>query len=64
VAQPFNNRRVEVAGNASPIADGLTDSIIGMFSASENGILAYRTGLDFSGYPATLVRPVTTCGIR
>jgi serine/threonine protein kinase/Tol biopolymer transport system component len=53
VAQPFDNRRMEVAGDAFPIADGLTDSVMGMFSASENGILAYRTG---SIFPVTQLR--------
>jgi Tol biopolymer transport system component/predicted Ser/Thr protein kinase len=43
LAQPFDNRRMELAGEAVPIAEGLTDSL-GLFSASENGVLAYRTG--------------------
>jgi Tol biopolymer transport system component len=45
MAQPFDNRRMAVVGEAVPISEGFVDS--GMFSASENGILAYRTGSIF-----------------
>jgi serine/threonine protein kinase/Tol biopolymer transport system component len=47
MAQPFNNRRMEMAGEAVRIADGFDQSGQRAFSVSENGVLAYRTGNTF-----------------
>ncbi len=45
LAQRFNLRRLEVEGEAVPVAeDVVRRGSIGGFSASENGILAYRKG--------------------
>jgi dipeptidyl aminopeptidase/acylaminoacyl peptidase len=45
MTQPFDTRRLEFAGEAVPESEGFIDR--GMFSASENGVLAYRTGSVF-----------------
>jgi Tol biopolymer transport system component/predicted Ser/Thr protein kinase len=47
LAQPFDNRRMELAGEAVPIAEGFGIERRGNFSASENGVLVYRTGSRF-----------------
>jgi Tol biopolymer transport system component len=46
MAQPFDTRRLELTGEAVPIAEqvGNNSVITGFFSASENGMLAYRGG--------------------
>jgi eukaryotic-like serine/threonine-protein kinase len=45
-AQPFDPQGVKVAGEPIPIAEGvLTEQLYGAdFTASQNGVLAYRTG--------------------
>jgi eukaryotic-like serine/threonine-protein kinase len=45
-AQPFDNSRLELAGEATPVAEGLaiTFGTVASFSISENGVLAYLTG--------------------
>jgi Tol biopolymer transport system component len=49
MAQPFDARRLELTGEAFPIAEEIQTNAItnpyGFFSASENGVLAYRTGI-------------------
>jgi eukaryotic-like serine/threonine-protein kinase len=47
MAQPFDNRRMELTGEAVRIAEGLSELGPRMFSASENGVLAYRSGSTF-----------------
>jgi Tol biopolymer transport system component len=46
MVQPFDNRSLELTGQATPIAEqvGNNGIISGFFSASENGVLAYRVG--------------------
>jgi len=48
MAQPFDIERLELAGEAVPIAEqvtiGGTSGVVGDFSISEVGVLAYRTG--------------------
>ena len=44
MAQAFDARRLELAGEAVPIAEGLPDSGPPLFSVSTTGVLAYRTG--------------------
>jgi serine/threonine protein kinase len=44
MAQPFDARHLELAGEAVPIADGLPDSGPPLFSVSTTGVVAYRTG--------------------
>ncbi len=48
MAQPFDARRLVLAGDAFPIADQIQTTPAGQpygfFSASENGVLAYETG--------------------
>jgi eukaryotic-like serine/threonine-protein kinase len=49
VRQPFDARTQELSGNAVPIVDALrvTGSIgLGEFTASNTGVLAYRSGVD------------------
>jgi Tol biopolymer transport system component len=45
VAQPFDNRRLELIGQAAPVAEHVSDNIAGAiyvaFSASANGVLAF-----------------------
>ena len=53
MAQPFDARRLVLAGDAFPIAEQIqtTPTIppYGIFSASENGVLAYQTGTAAAG---------------
>jgi Tol biopolymer transport system component len=52
MAQPFDTKRLEFTGDAFPIAEQvLTNGGIGFaaISASENGVLAYRTGAGVVG---------------
>jgi Tol biopolymer transport system component/predicted Ser/Thr protein kinase len=56
-AQPFDNRRMELMGEAVPVAEGFGPerrvNFSGQFSVSENGVLAYRAG---SRFPNTQLR--------
>ena len=54
MAQPFDAQRLELAGEAFPIAEQIQRSQNappqnGFFSASENGVLAYQTGTGAGG---------------
>jgi len=52
MAQPFDVRRLELTGDAFPIADPVEESELilrSMFSASENGPLAYLEGTSSAG---------------
>jgi len=45
LAQPFDSGRLQLAGEATPIAEQVASiQGLGYFSASDNGALAYRTG--------------------
>jgi Tol biopolymer transport system component len=47
MARPFDAERLELTGDAFPIAEeiwGDQGALLGVFSASENGVLAYQTG--------------------
>ncbi|HYW47218.1 MAG TPA: protein kinase [Bryobacteraceae bacterium] len=45
MAQPFDDRRLETAGEPVPVAEQVGTSITrAVFSVSANGVLAYRTG--------------------
>jgi Tol biopolymer transport system component len=47
MAQPFDAKRLELTGDAFPLADPVQEDegrILGTFSASENGILTYAEG--------------------
>jgi len=54
MTQPFDSRRLVLAGEAVPIAEEIqTQSGAppgGIFSASENGVLAYQTGTGAAGF--------------
>jgi dipeptidyl aminopeptidase/acylaminoacyl peptidase len=52
MAQAFDARRLELDGEAVPIAEGLPDIGLPMFSVSATGVLAYRTG-GAGGLPTT-----------
>jgi Tol biopolymer transport system component len=55
MAQAFDTRRLELSGNAVPIAEDLTSTGAPPFSASLSGVLAYRVG-SVGGYgPITLL---------
>ena len=52
MAQPFDEKRAELTGDAFPIADGVqfdTPYSHGVFTASQNGVLIYQEGLGDSG---------------
>jgi WD40 repeat protein len=53
MAQPFDARRLLLTGDAFPIAEQIQTSSTsppnGLFSASENGVLAYQTGNAVAG---------------
>jgi serine/threonine protein kinase len=57
MAQPFDARRLTVTGEAFPIAEQIqttnTNPSYGVFSASENGVLAYQTGPGEAGSQLT-----------
>src|SRR5207247_2359223 len=61
VAQPFDLERLELTGDAMPIAEHVTTSASGAggFSVSETGVLAYQTGSagvgGTAGVPTQLV---------
>ena len=47
MAQPFDTRRLVLTGDAFPIAEQIQTigtNFLGIFSAAENGVLAYQTG--------------------
>ena len=44
MAQAFDARKLEMAGDAVPIAEGLPDAGRPQFSVSSTGVLVYRTG--------------------
>jgi Tol biopolymer transport system component len=45
MAQPFDARRLQLAGEPFPIAEQVaTETSYGVFSASDNGVLAYQAG--------------------
>ncbi len=50
MAQPFDTRRLVLSGEAFPIAESIqtqgTVNPYGLFSASENGVLAYQAGRE------------------
>jgi eukaryotic-like serine/threonine-protein kinase len=53
MAQPFDTRRLALTGDAIPIAESIqtqgTVNPYGLFSASENGVLAYQAGPGTDG---------------
>jgi hypothetical protein len=53
MAQPFDEHRLEVTGDAVPIAEQVqttgTNPPYGVFSASKTGVLAYQAGGDAAG---------------
>ena len=57
MAQPFDERQLIVTGEAFPIAEKIqttnTNPPYGVFSASENGVLAYQTGPGAAGSQLT-----------
>jgi Tol biopolymer transport system component len=53
MAQAFDARRLELAGEAVPIAEDLPNSGPAFFSVSTTGALAYRTGVSIAGNPTT-----------
>ncbi|HUK87068.1 MAG TPA: hypothetical protein VLT85_05340, partial [Terriglobales bacterium] len=70
MAQPFNARKLELAGDAMPIAEHVavnTGTWRGIFTASDNGVLLYQGGAvgggsqlvwyDRNGKPGDLVLP-------
>jgi eukaryotic-like serine/threonine-protein kinase len=51
LAQPFDLKKLELSGEAVPIAEQVAfDTVAPGFSASDNGILTYRTGAGSSEY--------------
>jgi Tol biopolymer transport system component len=65
MAQPFDVERLELAGEAVPIAEHVTiGGIIGMaggYSVSETGVLAYQTGPADVGGPADTSTQLVLC---
>ncbi len=56
MAQPFDARRLVLTGEAFPIAEQIQtqgNPPAGVFSASENGVLAYQTGSAMDGFKLT-----------
>jgi len=53
MAQPFDSKRLMTTGEAVPVAEQiqtvLNSGTVGVFSVSETGMLAYRTGTGFRG---------------
>src|SRR6185503_271181 len=49
MAQPFDTRRMELAGEAMPLVDSMGDGSGNQWSVSATGILAYRTVTRFGG---------------
>ena len=57
MARPFNADRRQLTGDAFPIAErvwGDQGALLGVFSASENGVLAYQTGTPREDVLSTL----------
>jgi Tol biopolymer transport system component len=54
MAQPFDAQRLVLTGDAFPIAENIRNSATfnpaGVFSMSQNGVLAYQTGTATAGY--------------
>ena len=51
MAQPFDYKRLELSGEAAPLAEHVQNAFapnwaFGLFSASSNGVLAYHAGAD------------------
>jgi hypothetical protein len=71
-AQPFDPERLELSGEAVPVAEqvgSFPNATSGMFSISDTGVLAYRVGaagtlsqLTWSGSPEVWVRPFVLQG--
>jgi serine/threonine protein kinase/Tol biopolymer transport system component len=57
MAQPFDPKRLVTTGEAAPAAEQiqtvLNSGTVGVFSVSETGMLAYRTGTAFGGFLLT-----------
>jgi serine/threonine protein kinase/Tol biopolymer transport system component len=56
MAQPFDAKRMETTGDAFPIAEQIQFGRVqstGIFSVSEEGVLAYQTGAEQSGSQLT-----------
>jgi serine/threonine protein kinase/Tol biopolymer transport system component len=53
MAQAFDAQRLELSGEAVPIADELNDTGVPQFSVSTTGVLAYRAGGPGVGGPTT-----------
>ena len=56
MAQPFDPRRIVLTGEAFPVAEQIQtqgNPLAGVFSASENGVLAYQTGTAMDGFTLT-----------
>jgi serine/threonine protein kinase len=57
MAQPFDPKRLMTTGEAVPVAEQiqtvLNTGTVGVFSVSETGMLAYRTGVAFGGLQLT-----------
>src|SRR5579863_2359525 len=57
MAQPFDLKRLANTGEAVPVAEQiqtvLNSGTVGVFSVSETGMLAYRTGMAFGGLQLT-----------
>jgi serine/threonine protein kinase len=55
IAQPFDTKRLELAGEPAPVAEqvGNSSGVHGFFAASANGVLAYRTGGASAGAQLT-----------
>ena len=56
MAQPFDPQRLALTGEAFPIAEQIQtqgNPPAGVFSASENGVLAYQTGSSVGGFTLT-----------
>ena len=57
MAQPFDSKRLVTTGEAVPVAEQvqtvLNSGTVGVFSVSETGKLAYRTGTAFGGFRLT-----------
>jgi hypothetical protein len=57
MAQPFDAHRLELSGEAVPVAEKVGSYIdYGFFSASSNGVLVYRTGAGLDYQPTWLDR--------
>ena len=56
MAQPFDPQRLALTGEAFPVAEQIQtqgNPPAGVFSASENGVLAYQTGSAMDGFKLT-----------